>query len=109
MSRKVKYVIFKITDDLKQIVVEEKGESTDYEVFREKLASSQDAKGNPAPRYATYDVEYDLGGGEGTRYAPPIFLFGTEGDRPLLMPLETTEARSSSSPGFPKTPPPVYV
>jgi len=74
MSRgKVKYVIYKISDNMKEIVVEEKSGETDYEVFREKLASSQDAKGNPAPRYATYDVEYDLGGGEGKRcvFQPP--------------------------------------
>ncbi|KAJ5741393.1 cofilin [Penicillium manginii] len=67
MSRKVKYVIYKISDDMKQIVVEEKSESPDYEVFREKLASSRDSNDKPAPRYATYDVEYDLGGGEGKR------------------------------------------
>lgn len=109
MSRKVKYVIYKITDDLKQIVVEEQSEEEDYEIFREKLASAKDAKGNPAPRYATYDVEYDLGGGEGKRYVPPIYLSSTEREPPPLIPLETTEARSSSSPGFPKTPPLVYV
>jgi cofilin len=67
MSRKVKYVIYKISDDMKQIVVDEKSGEEDYEIFREKLASATDAKGNPAPRYATYDVEYDLGGGEGKR------------------------------------------
>jgi cofilin len=74
MSRKVKYVIYKISDDMKQIVVEEKSESPDYEVFREKLASSRDSNDKPAPRYATYDVEYDLGGGEGKRYVPPIYI-----------------------------------
>lgn len=68
MSRKVKYVIYKISDDMKQIVVEEKSEDPDYEVFRKSLSSARDAKDNPAPRYATYDVEYDLGGGEGKRY-----------------------------------------
>lgn len=72
MDSKVKFVIFKISDNMKEIVVEEKSGETDYEVFREKLASSVDANGKPAPRYATYDVEYDLGGGEGKRC---VFLY----------------------------------
>ncbi|KAJ5995299.1 cofilin [Penicillium waksmanii] len=81
MSRKVKYVIYKISDDMKQIVVDEKSESEDYEVFREKLASARDSKGNPAPRYATYDVEYDLGGGEGKR-SKIIFISWVPQDTP---------------------------
>ncbi|KAJ5098730.1 cofilin [Penicillium argentinense] len=68
MSRgKVKYVIYKIADNMKEIVVEDKSGEADYEVFREKLASSTDANGKPAPRYATYDVEYSLGESEGKR------------------------------------------
>ncbi|KAJ5246722.1 cofilin [Penicillium chermesinum] len=45
---KIKYIIFKISDDKKTVVVDDFGAESDYEVF-------------------LYDVEYDLGGGEGKR------------------------------------------
>ncbi|CAF3431721.1 unnamed protein product [Fusarium graminearum] len=58
---KIKFIIFKITDDEQNVVVEETSSETDYEVFRQKLLSGVDKTGNPAPRYAVYDVDYDLG------------------------------------------------
>ncbi|KAL4909494.1 hypothetical protein BDW74DRAFT_146703 [Aspergillus multicolor] len=64
---KPKFIIFKISDDKKQVVVDEASDDPDYEVFLSKLEAAKDANGKPAPRYAVYDVEYDLGGGEGTR------------------------------------------
>lgn len=60
------YIIYKISDDGESVVVEETSSDKDYEVFLNKLASATDEKGNPAPRYAAYDIEYDLGG-EGKR------------------------------------------
>lgn len=67
MGKKFKFIIFKIADNKKEVVVEEASAEPDYEVFRTKLDEARDAKGNPVPRYAAYDVEYDLGGGEGKR------------------------------------------
>ena len=64
---KVKYIIFKIADNRKEIVVEESSDDTDYDAFRDKLVAAKDSKGNPAPRYAAYDVEFELEGGEGRR------------------------------------------
>lgn len=64
---KTKYIIYKIADNKKEVVIDEVGEDQDYEVFREKLCSAKDSMGRPAPRYAVYDVEYELGGGEGKR------------------------------------------
>lgn len=55
------YIIYKISDNGESVVVEETSSDKNYEVFLNKLASSIDDKGNPAPRYAAYDVEYDLG------------------------------------------------
>lgn len=55
------YVIYKISDDGQSVVVDETSSDKDYEVFLNKLASATDDKGKPAPRYAAYDVEYDLG------------------------------------------------
>ncbi|KAM0355757.1 hypothetical protein ACHAPU_000143 [Fusarium lateritium] len=58
---KTKYIIFKITDDEQSVVVEETSSDTNYETFRERLLSAVDKSGRPAPRYAVYDVDYDLG------------------------------------------------
>lgn len=69
MSRgKTKFIIYKISDDKKRVVVEDVSDDADWEVFRTKLADAKDAAGNPAPRYATYDVQYEIPG-EGQRYA----------------------------------------
>ena len=66
-DEKLKYIIYRITDNKKEVEVADYGNEADYEVFREKLVNSKDSKGNPAPRYAVYDVEYELGAGEGKR------------------------------------------
>ncbi|KAH8680095.1 cofilin, actophorin [Tricladium varicosporioides] len=65
-ANKIKFIIYKISDDLQTVVVEESSSKQDYEVFLQRLSSAVDSKGEPAPRYAVYDVEYDLGG-EGKR------------------------------------------
>ncbi|KAL4883246.1 hypothetical protein BJY04DRAFT_28602 [Aspergillus karnatakaensis] len=80
---KPKFIIFKIADNKKEVVVDEVSEETDYEVFRSKLENAQDSKGNPAPRYAVYDVEYDLGGGEGQR-SKIIFISWVPESTPTL-------------------------
>jgi cofilin len=68
MSRgKTKFLIFKIADNRREIVIDEVSQNPDYEAFRSTLEAVKDAKGHPAPRYAVYDVEYELGGGEGKR------------------------------------------
>lgn len=55
------YIIYKISDNGHSVVVDETSSDKNYEVFLNKLASATDDKGKPAPRYAAYDVEYDLG------------------------------------------------
>ncbi|BCS20222.1 actin-binding ADF family protein [Aspergillus puulaauensis] len=64
---KPKFIIYKISDNKKEVVVEHVSEDPDYEVFLQKLENAKDSNGKPAPRYAIYDVEYDLGEGEGQR------------------------------------------
>ena len=54
------FVIYKISDDERSIVVEESSPEKNYEAFLQKLTSAHDSDGKPAPRYAIYDVEYDL-------------------------------------------------
>ncbi|KAJ5326383.1 Actin-binding cofilin/tropomyosin type [Penicillium brevicompactum] len=65
-SNKPRYIIYRITEDYNNVVVEDSSFEKDYEVFRQKLVSAIDSEGRPAPRYAVYDVEYDLGS-EGKR------------------------------------------
>jgi hypothetical protein len=65
-----KYIIYKISDDQKEIVVEEVGKDHDYNVFREKLTAAKEKNGKSRPSYAIYDIEFELEGGEGKRLAP---------------------------------------
>lgn len=62
-----KYIIYKISDDQKEIVVDEVGTETDYDVFRNKLVEKKEKNGKDRPSYAIYDVEFELEGGEGKR------------------------------------------
>jgi len=62
-----KYIIYKISDDQKEIVVDEVGTEADYDTFREKLIAKKEANGKDRPSYAIYDVEFELEGGEGKR------------------------------------------
>ncbi|KAJ5279689.1 hypothetical protein N7478_005061 [Penicillium angulare] len=64
---KTKYIIFKISDDKKTVVIDKVGHDQDYEVFRKDLEDAKDSTGKIAPRYAVYDVEYELAAGEGKR------------------------------------------
>lgn len=67
----IKYIIYKMSDDYKEIVVEETGTDSDYEAFREKLlaakSKTKQGKVGDGPRYAVYDFDYELEGGEGKR------------------------------------------
>jgi hypothetical protein len=72
LNKKYKYVIFKLSDDNKEIVVESTSEDgPEYDDFRNKLinATSKSKSGavGKGPRYAVYDFEYQLASGEGTR------------------------------------------
>jgi len=71
LGKSLKWIIFKISDDWKQIEVEDKSTDGSYENFREKLlnAKSKDRKGveGIGGRYAVFDVEFDAPGGAGKR------------------------------------------
>lgn len=73
LNKKIKYIIFKLTDDYKEIVVEEASEDADWDNFREKLVNAKSkgmgGKEVKGPRYAVYDLAYELASGEGSRYA----------------------------------------
>ncbi|GAQ45604.1 actin-binding ADF family protein [Aspergillus tubingensis] len=66
------FVIYKISDDEHSIMVEESSPEKNYEAFLQRLTSAHDNDGKPAPRYAIYDVEYDLN--EDSRRATIVFI-----------------------------------
>lgn len=91
LNKKIKYIIYKLTDDFKEIVIEEASEDPDWDNFREKLVTAQQknkavsnqyisksgiglmnyqGKLGKGPRFAVYDFSYELASGEGTRYTP---------------------------------------
>lgn len=41
LNKKIKYILYKLTDDYREIVVEEASEDGDWETFREKLINAQ--------------------------------------------------------------------
>jgi len=72
LSKKYKYVIYKLSDDNKEIVVDTTSDNgAEYDDFREALINAKTKSKTGAvgkgPRYAVYDFEYQLKSGEGTR------------------------------------------
>ncbi|RDW74642.1 actin-binding ADF family protein [Aspergillus mulundensis] len=53
-AAKPKFIIYKITPDERSLVVDESCPEKEYEAFLHKITAE------PEPRYAVYDVEYDL-------------------------------------------------
>ncbi|CAI6333687.1 unnamed protein product [Periconia digitata] len=67
LGKDIKYIIYKISDDWKEIVVEETSKDGDWTSFREKLinAKSKDRRGKEGigGRYAVFDFTYESGEG----------------------------------------------
>ncbi|KAI8142034.1 hypothetical protein BJV82DRAFT_157830 [Fennellomyces sp. T-0311] len=59
IRKKYKYIVFKLSDDLKEVVVEKSAENGTYEEFLSNLPENE-------PRYAVYDFDYEKPG-EGQR------------------------------------------
>lgn len=60
LGKKHKFVIFSLNDAKTEIVVEHTSSDPDYENFLAKLPEAE-------CKYAVYDFEYEIGGGEGKR------------------------------------------
>ncbi|RMZ37829.1 cofilin [Aspergillus flavus] len=82
-AKKPTFVIYRISDDQTAVVVEDSSAEQDFEAFRHKLCSTVDSRGNPAPRYAVYDVEYDLGD-DGKR-CKTVFISWVPASTPLKL------------------------
>ncbi len=74
LGKSLKYIIYKLSDDYKQIVVEDASTDGNWDHFQSKLMNAKAGhrgKEGKGPRYAVYDFQYELEGGEGTRF---VFL-----------------------------------
>lgn len=71
LNKKHKFIIYKLSDDFKTIIVDTVDDSEDWEVFREKLINAETKSKTgvvgKGPRYAIYDFKFDLSSGEGSR------------------------------------------
>ncbi|KAL9577601.1 MAG: hypothetical protein Q9212_006260 [Teloschistes hypoglaucus] len=70
LKKSIKYIIYKLSDDYKEIVVEETSSDPDWDTFQNKILNakaSYKGKEGKGPRYAVYDFQYELEAGEGTR------------------------------------------
>jgi cofilin len=56
LKKQFRYIVYKLSANNKEIVVEKKGESTDYEDFIGDLPEKE-------CRFAVYDVPYEVEGG----------------------------------------------
>ena len=100
LGKSVKYIIYKLSDDYKEIVVEDSSSDPDWEAFQSKLMNAKaghKGKEGKGPRYAVYDFQYELEGGEGTRYA--VTALPVESLRGIAMLRKGIGTRSSSSHG----------
>lgn len=83
LGKEVKWIIYAISDDWKEIIVEEKSTVDDYAAFREKLinAKSKNKRGEVGigGRYAVYDVQYDTPDGPRSKIT---FISWTPDDAP---------------------------
>ncbi|KAF7542862.1 hypothetical protein G7Z17_g11217 [Cylindrodendrum hubeiense] len=106
LNKTIKYIIFKLSDDNKQIVVEHASKEPDWEEFRKNLinATSKNRAGveGKGPRYAVYDVQYELATGEGTRNKITFIAWSPDdaGIQPKMIYASSKEALKRSLTGI---------
>ncbi|MCJ1267104.1 cofilin [Lobaria immixta] len=106
LGKSIKYIIYRISDDYKEIVVEHASSDDNWETFQEKLLNakaSHKGKEGKGPRYAVYDFQYELEGGEGTRNKI-VFISWSPDEGTLVFPRMTyatsKEALKNALPGL---------
>ncbi|KFA66636.1 hypothetical protein S40285_03059 [Stachybotrys chlorohalonatus IBT 40285] len=106
LSKKYKYIIYKLSDNYKEIVVEEASEDKDWENFREKLVNATTKTRSGAvgkgPRYAVYDFEYSLASGDGLRNKITFIAWSPDdaGVQPKMIYASSKEALKRSLTGI---------
>lgn len=71
LGKKHKFIIFSLNDKKTEIVVEETSSDDSYDAFLEKLPENE-------CKYAIYDFEYEIGGGEGKRSKIVFFTWSPD-------------------------------
>ena len=71
LGKKYKFIIYTLNDAKTEIVVDETSTETDYDAFLEKLPENE-------CKYAIYDFEYEIGGGEGKRSKIVFFTWSPD-------------------------------
>ncbi|MCJ1426796.1 cofilin [Sticta canariensis] len=106
LGKSIKYIIYRLSDDYKEIVVEHSSSDNDWETFQTKLLNakaSHKGKEGKGPRYAVYDFQYELEGGEGTRNKI-VFISWSPDEGTLVFPRMTyassKEALKNALPGL---------
>lgn len=71
LGKKHKYVIYSLNDKKTDIIVEKTSTEADYDTFLEEFPENE-------CKYAIYDFEYELGGGEGKRSKIVFFTWSPD-------------------------------
>ncbi|KAL2041767.1 hypothetical protein N7G274_005551 [Stereocaulon virgatum] len=99
LGKSIKYIIYKLSDDYKEIIVEDASSDPDWETFRNKLlnAKAPDKKGKEGkgPRFAVYDFEWELESGEGKR-KKIVFISWSPDEGTLVFPRMTYASSKES-------------
>jgi len=111
LGKNIKWIIYKIDIDGKEIVVDESSTDQDYEVFRQKLigAGTQSIwktvkdveQTGIGGRYAVFDVAYEVeGGGKRNKIAFITWIPNDASIRPKMLYSTSKEALKRSLNGF---------
>ncbi|CAH2350756.1 cofilin [[Candida] railenensis] len=71
LGKKHKFIIYTLNDKKTDIVVEKTSNEADYDTFLEEFPENE-------CKYAIYDFEYELGGGEGKRSKIVFFTWSPD-------------------------------
>jgi cofilin len=104
LSKKYKFIVFKLSDDWKEIVVETASADAEWETFREQLlnatAKSKSGAVGKGPRYAVYDFEYNTGDGVRNKLAFIAWSPDDAGIQPKMIYASSKEALKRSLTGL---------
>ncbi|KAL2050890.1 hypothetical protein ABVK25_008788 [Lepraria finkii] len=98
LGKSIKYIIYKLSDDYKEIVVEDSSSDSDWESFQNKLLSAKaphKGKEGKGPRYAVYDFEWEMESGEGKR-KKIVFISWSPDEGTLVFPRMTYASSKES-------------
>jgi len=96
LGKDIKWIIYKVGNDGKEIVVDESSTDQDYEVFRQKLIGD-----GAQSRYAVFDVAYKTDdGGKRNKIAFITWIPSDASVRPKMVYSTSKEALKRSLNGF---------